>query len=68
MSVRPPPWGYPHPISMDSEGGSDGGTATCQPDAYLSLQSSCTQTGLLLPSTNPRPSATFTKNAELYKC
>ena len=66
-SIGPPHQGYPHPISMDSEGGSEGGTATCQPDAYLSPQSYHAWTGLLLPSTNPRLSATFTKNAELYK-
>ena len=66
-SVGPSPWGYPHPISMESEGGSEGGPATHLPDAYLSPQSSHMQTGQLLPSTNPRLSAMFTKNDELYK-
>ena len=67
ISVGPPHLGYPCPISMDSEGGSEGGTTTHQPSAYLSSQSSRTQAGLLLPPTNPRLSAAFTKNAELYK-
>ena len=67
MSFGPPHCGYPYPISMDLEGGSEGGT-TPQPNAYLSPQSSYTQTGLLLPSMNPRLSGMFTKNAELYKC
>ena len=65
-SVGPSHWGYPHPISMDLEGGSEGGPAAHQPDAYLSPQSSHMQTRQLLPSTNPRLSATFAKNAELY--
>ena len=67
MSVRPPHWGYTHPISMDLEEGSEGGPITCQPDAYLSPQSSHMWSGLLLPSMNPRLSVAFTKSAELYK-
>ena len=62
MSAEPSHWGYPPcPISMDLEGGSEGGPATCQPNAYLSPQSSHMWTGQLLPSTNPRLSAAFTK-------
>ena len=61
-------WGHPHPISIDSGGGSDGGTATFQPGTYLSPQSSHTWIGLLLSSMNSRWSTTCTKDAELYKC
>ena len=66
-SVGPPYWGYTQAISMDSEGGSDGGTTTHQPDTYLSPQSSHTHLGLLLSSMNARLSTTCTKDAELYK-
>ena len=65
-SVSPSHWGYPHPISMNLEGGSEGGPTICQPNAYLAPQSSYTQTGQLLPFMNPRLSAVFTKSAELY--
>ena len=65
-SVDPSHWGYPHPISMNLEGGSEGEPTTCQPDAYLSPQPSHMWTGQLLPSTNPRLSALFMKSAGLY--
>ena len=67
MSVQPSHQGYPHPISMESEGGSEGGPTAHLPDAHLSPQSSHMQTRQLLPSMNPRLSAAVTKNAELYK-
>ena len=66
--IGPSYWGYPHPISMNLDRGSDGGTATHQPETSLSPQSSHTRIGLLLPSVNPRLSTTFTKDAKLYEC
>ena len=36
-SIKPTHWGYPHPIDMDLDGGSD----ICWTDAYISSQSSC---------------------------
>ena len=65
MSVHPSHWGYPHPISFNFKGGSEGGPTTHQPDGYLLPQSSCMQTRQLLPSMNPRLFAVFMKSAEL---
>ena len=57
----------PCPISMELKGGSEGRSTTHQPNAYLSPWSSHMLTRQLLPSMNPRLSAMFTKNAEIYK-